>query len=422
MHECLQCGFSCGTLLAFQRHAERSGHQTNFDIHAAAKPSQKKNAQPTQTQNAAAAESSAQQHTDIARCNHIGTERCGCSKYHVLGVRASITEHELRDALKRLTLEWHPDRTLTAAWQEAHPGVTTAAAAEEFKKIRRAYEQLVPLVALRSGGGHGNAAPADAPHPLIDAVKAGPLAAVRDLLDAIGDEAAAVTALDAGGMDALSWACRLGRTQIVELLLERRHQLQAESESLPSGGGGGGTMYAGSPDSTESHISSTALALETVPSLWAAAAGGDGAIVSMLLGSHAAAGRQVAMAVNEQEPLLKHSGLHTAADRGHAAVVAQLLQAAADVTAVDGRGYSALSVASFKGHTAVVEQLLDANADVTLIAEGDAPLTLACRRGRLEVARLLLRRGATADGRCVAQARAKGHDDILELLREYGCR
>ena len=67
-----------------------------------------------------------------------------------------------------------------------------------------------------------------------------------------------------------------------------------------------------------------------------------------------------------------------------------LVAVAADVTATDRRGYSALSVASFKGHAPVVALLLDAKADIEHVAEGDAPLTLACRRGRLEVARLLL--------------------------------
>ena len=97
-----------------------------------------------------------------------------------------------------------------------------------------------------------------------------------------------------------------------------------------------------------------------------------------------------------------------------------LVAVAADVTATDRRGYSALSVASFKGHAPVVALLLDAKADIEHVAEGDAPLTLACRRGRLEVARLLLARGAKPTTRCVEQAQAKGHEAVVELLSEHG--
>ena len=88
------------------------------------------------------------------------------------------------------------------------------------------------------------------------------------------------------------------------------------------------------------------------------------------------------------------------------------------MTATDARGYSALSVACFKGHVGVAELLLDARADLTHVAEGDKPLTLACRRGRLQVAQLLLARGARPDARCREQAAAKGHEEIIELLRD----
>eukprot|EP00966_Prymnesium_polylepis_P171014 3953113-Prymnesium_polylepis.1 len=98
-------------------------------------------------------------------------------------------------------------------------------------------------------------------------------------------------------------------------------------------------------------------------------------------------------------------------------VVCQLLAASADVHATDHRGYSALSVASFKGHTEVVRALCDAKADVHWRAQGDTPLALASRRGREATVQLLLERGAAVEPRCVEQARGKGHDGVVAMLR-----
>ena len=57
------------------------------------------------------------------------------------------------------------------------------------------------------------------------------------------------------------------------------------------------------------------------------------------------------------------TALHYAADNGHEAVVAQLLQAKAEIQARDSNGRTALHWAAFNGKEAVVETLLRAKAD-----------------------------------------------------------
>ena len=390
--ECQVCGFTCGTSAALARHCERTGHDAGVDSRAASSESP-----VTESGN----QSNAQQ-----RCPHVGDMRCGCSKYRILGVPANVSAVELRDSFKALSLEWHPDRTASADWRAAHQGVTTEAAAEEFKKVRRAYEQLRARVEHRGPRGCPSAG---APSALIAATKANDIQRVRSLLAEMGSDDAELHALDEDGMDALAWACRARAHDLVELLL--------------AAGQTGGPAQRGERDgATEeptsgaaTSLTTTALALDAVPALWAAAAGGSAEVVSMVLAADGDR-RRVAHAVNAKEPLLGHASLHAAADRGHSDVVRRLLAALADVALTDARGYSALSVACFKGHTETVRLLLDARADVAHVAEGDTPLDLASRRGRVETVRLLLARGAKVTQRGVAQAKAKGHDEVLALL------
>lgn len=391
---CAECGFSCGTMSALQKHLDRTQHASLHD---------------------ASLTSAAE------RCVHLGSGTCGCSKYQILGVPRAVSLDVLRATMKRLQLEWHPDRSRTAAWRAAHPGISVEQCTAEFQRLQEAFSQVELQVAARREGAQ-DCAPCSL--PLIDAAKNGHCSLVRELL---GDEPSAqLHSLDEGGMDALSWACRLGHQEIASVLLEAKQR-----EAKHRADGHGGTANAatsrlirasdasGSPSSTAA-LSSTALAIDAVPALWAAAASGDASIVSMVLSqAHGGGTVDMAAAVNEKESLLGHSSLHAAADRGHADVVRNLLSAAADVTATDRRGYSALSVASFKGHAPVVTLLLGANANIEHVAEGDPPLALACRRGRLEVAKLLLSRGARPDTRCVEQAQAKGHDAVVGLLSRH---
>ena len=193
MHICVICGFSCGTAAALEKHAARTGHATATTTAA---------------------------DTKATRCPHIGQHNCGCSKFRILGLPSiKATQHDLQEAMKRLSLEWHPDRTRSATWMENHRGVTIEMATEEFKKIRAAFEELGPVMAGRHqdgpGGGGGSSK-----NELIDAIKSGSIDAVRDTLAAwTKADDHQLHGLDNGGMDALTWACRLGRMDMVDALI-----------------------------------------------------------------------------------------------------------------------------------------------------------------------------------------------------------
>jgi ankyrin repeat protein len=88
--------------------------------------------------------------------------------------------------------------------------------------------------------------------------------------------------------------------------------------------------------------------------------------------------------------------LYIAAERGHAAVVSELLAApsvAADL--VDEDGWSPLHVAAWKGHAAVVTALLSCPA-VNInrqTPDGTTPLRIARDRGHVAVAAAIQARG-----------------------------
>jgi ankyrin repeat protein len=71
-----------------------------------------------------------------------------------------------------------------------------------------------------------------------------------------------------------------------------------------------------------------------------------------------------------------------AAQEGHTAVVAALLEARADVNAAKNDGATPLFMAAQKGHTAVVAALLEARADVNAATDdGATPLFIAAQDG-----------------------------------------
>jgi len=89
------------------------------------------------------------------------------------------------------------------------------------------------------------------------------------------------------------------------------------------------------------------------------------------------------------------TALHLAAWEGHAAVVAELCRAGAEVSAGAQDSLSALHFASSKGRTEAARRLLNAGAAVNARSrKGATPLILACRQGAVETAMLLLARRA----------------------------
>jgi len=93
----------------------------------------------------------------------------------------------------------------------------------------------------------------------------------------------------------------------------------------------------------------------------------------------------------------------------------------------DERGDQLLA-ATRKGDLALVKQLLDEGANVNARTRYDStPLFFACDRGHIEIARLLIERGADLNVKdnfysatALGWAMSKKHDDIVALLIEKG--
>lgn len=123
------------------------------------------------------------------------------------------------------------------------------------------------------------------------------------------------------------------------------------------------------------------------------------------------------------------TALHYATMNGHASLVSFLLSSRADPSAVDMDGYTPLIHSIVNGQIDCVRILLDLASptiiEPTAVSNDLIPLSLACQHGHLEVARLLLRKGAktlpNSEGLYPQHLAARdGHDDICELLVREG--
>ena len=200
------------------------------------------------------------------------------------------------------------------------------------------------------------AQPADDATLLHRAAHAGDAAAVAELLDA-GGEADAATR---HGVTPLALASAGGHDAVVEALLAA-----------------GADANRASPEG------------ETP--LMAAARTGVVDSVEALLRHGAAAG------VDAREGWRGQTALMWASAEGHAAVVAPLVAAGADVDARSDGGFTPLAFAVRAGHGAAVEALLAAGGDVNLaLPDGTGPLHLAVVNARYDVALQLLEHGADA--------------------------
>lgn len=111
---------------------------------------------------------------------------------------------------------------------------------------------------------------------------------------------------------------------------------------------------------------------------------------------------------------------------GHAPIVKILADSGAELSR---RGWAPLHYAAYGGSAPVVRFLLDKGVDKNAIAPNwDTPLLLAVRQNNLAAARELLldnadlahlsQKGETA----LAVARARGHDEMVQLLVRAGAR
>ncbi len=212
------------------------------------------------------------------------------------------------------------------------------------------------VVAALGWAGAPAAQPADDATRLHRAAHAGDAAAVVELLDAGGE----VDAATRHGVTPLALASAGGHDAVVEALLAA-----------------GADADRASPEG------------ETP--LMAAARTGVVESVETLLRHGAAA------TVDAREGWRGQTALMWAAAEGHAAVVAPLVAAGADIDARSDGGFTPLAFAVRAGHAPAVEALLAAGADVNLaLPDGTSSLHLAVVNARYDVALQLLRHGADA--------------------------
>lgn len=136
--------------------------------------------------------------------------------------------------------------------------------------------------------------------------------------------------------------------------------------------------------------------------------------------------------------------LHIAADSGHYEAVMILLENEADVNAIDRYGYYAIHLASIKGYVPIVEALLDYNTPIDVYIEdtsgsddwsdsindwnieGDTSLHIAVQEDHVELAKMLIRRGASINTfnynrRTPLHLAVQNQSyDMMRLLLEHG--
>ncbi|RYN79003.1 hypothetical protein AA0117_g3867 [Alternaria alternata] len=121
------------------------------------------------------------------------------------------------------------------------------------------------------------------------------------------------------------------------------------------------------------------------------------------------------------------TALFVATSEGRKEAVALLLDRGADANARGGYNSNAIQEASYQGNREIVDLLIEKGADVNAIAvEGNTALQKASYKGHKEIVELLIDRGADINakghfyGTGIQAASRSGHKEILELLIEKG--
>ncbi|KAK3616206.1 hypothetical protein LTR22_027148 [Elasticomyces elasticus] len=214
------------------------------------------------------------------------------------------------------------------------------------------------------------------------------------------------------GRETLSLAALHGARSVVQLLLDRGADVNAQSRTLGN-------------------------------ALYAALKNGHEKIVQILLDRGADVNAQCHISVNGHEELVQllldkgadinapggsyGNALQAASLKGDERVVQLRLDQGADINAPGGSYGNALQAASLKGHERVVQVLLDRGANVNAPSGsyGNA-LYAASEMGHENVVQLLLHRGADVNaqsghyGNAFYPALANGHEKVVQVLLDKG--
>ena len=214
---------------------------------------------------------------------------------------------------------------------------------------------------------------------MIEAVKAGDIDKVRDLLAA---DPALVNAKDQSGNSAVLLAAYYGRKDIVEAL--RAHDAELNIFEASAAGDTDRAVALAEDDPARvnaySHDGFTPLGL--------AAFFGHADIAEYLLAQGAAAN-------SVSHNRMRVMPLHSAVAGRHITIARRLLEAGADVNAKQADGFVPLHGAAQNGQMDMIELLLDSGADVTLANDdGRTAPAIALDEGHADVADLLRRHGA----------------------------
>jgi ankyrin repeat protein len=224
------------------------------------------------------------------------------------------------------------------------------------------------------------------PLSLIDAVKAGDVAAVRSLLMKRAD----VAATEADGTTALHWAVENDNDSLVAMLLAsgakaqvvNRHGIAPLHRAATNGNASivNRLLTAGADANVATPAGETPLMM--------AARTGTGKAIQALLAKGAE--------VNTREAWRGQTALMWAASENNAEAVRVLVTAGADIKARSTSGmFTPLLFAVRGGHVDATRALLDAGADVNeRLPDGMSALVLAVFNAHYELAAALLERGA----------------------------
>ena len=120
------------------------------------------------------------------------------------------------------------------------------------------------------------------------------------------------------------------------------------------------------------------------------------------------------------------NALQVASSEGHDQIVQILLERGADINAQGGQLENALQAASSEGHDQIVQILLDRGADINARGQLENALQTACYWGHDQTVQLLLERGADINaqggryGNVLQAVSYWGHDQTVQILLDRG--